>query len=75
MDELFENYLATERENAILNNELNKILALLFDAIETESYINPHGIMSYLKAVYPYRWENKIKSLYAQDDESDLDTD
>ena len=43
-------YMSAVRENAILESELKRILDLLFDSIETESYINPHGLMSYLKA-------------------------
>lgn len=68
-------YMSAVRENAILESELKRILDLLFDSIETESYINPHGLMSYLKAVYPNRWNKRINTLYAQDDESDFDTD
>lgn len=67
-------YFAEARENAVLHTELKTVLDLVFDSIETESYINPFGIMSYLKAVYPNRWEKKMRKLYAQDDESDIDT-
>lgn len=71
MIDFVEEYVAMERENAILSTELKNVLNLLFDSIETESYINPFGIMSYLKSIYPTRWENKMRKLYAQDDESD----
>lgn len=74
MIDFVEEYVATERENAILSTELKNVLDLLFDSIETESYINPFGIMSYLKAIYPTRWENKMRKLYAQNDESDRDS-
>ena len=67
-------YLTAIRENAILESELKRILDLLFNSIDTESYINPHGIMSYLKATYPNRWNKRINKLYAQNDESDFDT-
>lgn len=74
MIDYVEEYVAKERENAILSTEIKNILNLLFDSIETESYINPFGIMSYLKAIYPTRWENKMRKLYAQNDESDRDS-
>lgn len=58
-------------ENEILERELEIILALLFSSIKTETYIEPFGIMAYLKAVYPNRWEKKMKEIYAQNDKGD----
>lgn len=63
-----DDYIALIEENAILDHELTTLLDIVFDAVETESYLNPFGIMSYLKAVYPNRWKNKLDKLYAQND-------
>ena len=65
---MMDDYISLVEENAILEHELNTILDIVFDAIETESYINPFGIISYLKAIYPDRYLNKLKKIYAQND-------
>lgn len=69
-----EDYIALCEEKAITEHELDTLLDMLFDGIMTDSYINPTGIFSYLKAVYPNRYRKKMESLYAQRDESDKDT-
>ena len=61
-----EDYIALCEENAVLESELETLLNLLMDGILTESYINPHGILAYLKAVYPHRYEKRMAELYAQ---------
>lgn len=63
-----EDYIAMCEENAVLEKELETLLNLITDAIQTDSYINPHGIFAYLRAVYPNRYENRMKELYAQRD-------
>ena len=55
-------------ESALLESELEKILAILFDSIKTENYIDPFGIMAYLRAIYPNRWHKKMEEIYAQND-------
>ena len=65
---MFEDYIATREENAVLESELETLLNLITNAIQTESYLNPFGIMEYIKAVYPNRWDRRLKEIYAQDD-------
>ena len=65
-----DDYISLCEENAVLEHELNTLLSIIFDSIETESYMNPFGIYSYLKAVYPHRWEKK----FAQRDEENTNT-
>lgn len=64
-----EDYIALIQENAILEKELEQILAILFNSVETDSYISPFGIFAYLKAVYPDRWKKKMEYLYPQEAE------
>lgn len=63
-----EDYIALCEENAVLESEIETLLNLLIDGIQTDSYINPNGIFAYLKAVYPHRWERRMSELYAQGD-------
>ena len=61
-------YIELCEQLAITEHERDTLLDILFDSIETESYINPFGIFSYLKAVYPDRFKNRMGKLYAQRD-------
>ena len=67
-------FIETERENAVLEHELETLLDMLFDGIMTDSYISPQGIFAYLKATYPNRFRKKMEQLYAQRNESDRDS-
>lgn len=67
-------YIEACEEKAIFEHELDTLLNILFDGIMTDSYINPHGVFAYLKAVYPNRFKRKMEQLYAQDDKSDRDS-
>lgn len=63
---MWDDYIATREENAVLESELETLLNLITNAIQTESYMNPFGIMEYMKAVYPNRWDKRMQELYAQ---------
>ena len=61
IDELEETIHVQEIEKRLVEAERDVLLYLLFDAIETETYINPLGIMAYLKTVYPNRWSHRVE--------------
>jgi hypothetical protein len=50
------------RERDLYESEGATLLKVVFDAIETPSYVNPWGIFNYLKAVYPNRYKRKMDS-------------
>ena len=54
-----------KRERDLFENEGATMLKLIFDAIESPSYINPWGILEYLKATYPNRYEKKMRNYEA----------
>lgn len=68
IDSLLDEIEELKRERDLYMNEGGNLLKVVFDAIETPSYINPWGVFNYLKALYPNRFKKKMESLDAQDD-------
>lgn len=58
---------ALKRERDLYESEGANILKIIFDSIESPSYINPWGVFKYLKAVYPNRYNKKMEQ-YEQAD-------
>lgn len=56
-----------KRERDLYESEGANILKIIFDSIESPSYINPWGVFKYLKAVYPNRYNKKMEQ-YEQAD-------
>ena len=50
-----------KRERDLYESEGENILKIIFDSIESPSYINPWGVFKYLKAVYPNRYNKKME--------------
>ena len=63
IDSLLDEIETLKRERDLYENECSTILKIVFDAIETPSYINPWGVFNYLKAIYPNRYKRKMDSL------------
>lgn len=68
IDTLLDEIQTLKSERDLYENECEHLLKIIFDAIETPSYINPWGVFKYLKVLYPNRFEKKMESLDAQDD-------
>lgn len=68
IDSLLDEIEELKRERDLYMNEGGNLFKVVFDAIETPSYINPWGVFKYLKALYPNRFKKKMESLDAQDD-------
>lgn len=68
IDSLLDEIEELKRERDLYMNEGGSLLKIVFDAIETQSYINPWGVFKYLKALYPNRFKKKMESLDAYDD-------
>lgn len=62
IDTLLEEIDSLKRERDLYEREAETLLKVVFDAIETPSYINPWGIFKYLKAIFPHRYKNKMTS-------------
>ena len=60
IDSLLDEIVALKSERDLYENECEHLLKIVFDAIETPSYINPWGVFKYLKAVYPNRYKRKM---------------
>ena len=53
-----------EYEDLIVDShERDRLLDMLFASVGSDHYINPHGIIFYLKTCYPMRWEKRMKEL------------
>lgn len=68
IDSLLEEIDTLRHERDLYEKECETTLKLLFDAIETPSYINPWGIFNYLKAVFPNRYRRKMESFNVEDE-------
>lgn len=68
IDSLLDEIEELKRERDLYMNEGGNLLKIVFDSIETQSYINPWGVFKYLKALYPNRFKKKMESLDAYDD-------
>ena len=53
-------------ERNLYECEAEHLLKVIFDGIETPSYINPWGVFRYLKAVYPHRYARKMERFDAE---------
>lgn len=51
-----------KRERDLYENEGATILKVLFQGIESPSYINPWGVFEYLEATYPNRFKRKMET-------------
>ena len=65
IDTLLDEIEALKQERDLYSNECATILKVVFDAIESPSYVNPWGIFNYLKAIYPNRFTTKMESYEA----------
>lgn len=62
IDALLDEIESLKRERDLYMNEGGNLLKMVFEGIETPSYINPWGIFKYLQAVYPNRFKKKMES-------------
>ena len=62
IDELLVEIDTLRRERDLYEHECSSLLKMIFDAIESPSYINPWGVFRYLKAIYPHRYAKKMQS-------------
>ena len=68
IDTLLEEIESLKKERDLYESEAERLLKIVFDAIESPSYINPWGVFKYLKAVFPHRYKKKMESYEAQGD-------
>lgn len=68
IDSLLEELDSVKKERDLYENEAERLLKIVFEAIESPSYINPWGIFKYLKAVFPHRYKRKMESYETQGD-------
>lgn len=68
IDSLLEELDSVKKERDLYENEAERLLKIVFEAIESPSYINPWGIFKYLKAVFPHRYKKKMESYETQGD-------
>lgn len=68
IDTLLEEIEALKKERDLYESEAERLLKIVFDAIESPSYINPWGVFKYLKAVFPHRYKRKMEEYEAQGD-------
>lgn len=61
IDTLLDEIQTLKRERDLYESECEHLLKIIFDGIETPSYINPWGVFRYLKAVYPHRYARKME--------------
>lgn len=61
IDTLLDEIQTIKTERNLYQNECEHLLKIIFDGIETPSYINPWGVFRYLKAVYPHRYARKME--------------
>lgn len=61
IDTLLEEIETLKQERDLYASESEHLLKIIFDGIETPSYINPWGVFRYLKAVYPHRYARKME--------------
>lgn len=66
IDTLLEEIETLKQERDLYASESEHLLKIIFDGIETPSYINPWGVFRYLKAVYPNRYERKMEKFDAE---------
>lgn len=65
IDTLLEEIEALKKERDLYESEAERLLEIVFDAIESPSYINPWGVFKYLKAVFPHRYKKKMEQYEA----------
>lgn len=68
IDTLLDEIEALKRERDLYENECATILKIIFEAIDSPSYINPWGIFNYLKAVYPHRYRKTMETFNVEDE-------
>lgn len=68
IDTLLNEIETLRRERDLYESEGATILKVIFDAIDSPSYINPWGVFKYLKAVYPNRYNRKMDSFNEETD-------
>lgn len=61
IDTLLDEIQTIKSERDLYESECEHLLKIIFDGIETPSYINPWGVFRYLKAVYPHRYARKME--------------
>ena len=74
IDTLLDEIKSLRKERDLYESEAEHLLKVIFDAIETPSYINPWGVFKYLKATFPHRYARKMAQYETQNDESDRDS-
>ncbi len=68
IDTLLEEIDSLKKERDLYESEAERLLKIVFDAIESPSHINPWGVFKYLKAVFPHRFARKMEKFDAQGD-------
>lgn len=66
IDTLLDEIQTLKTERDLYQSECEHLLKIIFDGIETPSYINPWGVFKYLKAVYPNRYARKMEKFDAE---------
>ena len=66
IDALLDEIQTLKSERNLYESESEHLLKIIFDGIETPSYINPWGVFRYLKAVYPHRYARKMEKFDAE---------
>lgn len=51
-----------DAENA--RRDRDNLLKMVVSSIETESYINPHVLLGYLKVMYPNSYKRRMEEIY-----------
>ena len=68
IDSLLEEIETLKRERDLYEHECSSILKIIFEGIESPSYINPWGVFKYLKAIYPNRYNRKMETFNVADE-------
>lgn len=67
IDTLLNEIERLRNERDLYENESMHLLEIIFDGIESPSYINPWGVFKYLKAIYPNKYKNKMLEFEADE--------
>lgn len=65
IDSLLYEIETLRQERDLYENEAARLLKVVFEAIESPSYVNPWGVFEYLKAIYPNKFKAKMEKFDA----------
>ena len=68
IDTLLNEIDTLKRERDLYESEGATILKVVFEGIESPSYINPWGVFKYLEAVYPNRYKKKMETFNVENE-------